>query len=189
MDAPSRDAHIRMTGAWRCPMSTVARTSPLGSWRIGAAALLLMLLGCLQPPLSHAAAVADAPRPGTARIWVYRDYQPYESLTTAYVRLNGAIIGITQGGGGSFYRDVAPGRYLVTVDCDGVDVNQFATIDVVPGETVYVKVESLKSWSSGGGGGNMGGGSGYARDTFYTRVIPDQLAQEEIANMPFYGGS
>ena len=165
-------------------MSIAARMTKITGWRSLGAALLL--LGCLALPA--VAAVSDAPRPGTARIWIYRDYEPYESLTTAYVRFNGAVVGQTQGAGGSFYRDVAPGRYLVTVDCEGVDVNQWVTVDVVAGQTAFIKVESLSSWTSGGGGSNFGGGAGWGRDTFYTRPILDQLAREEIAHMPFYGG-
>jgi hypothetical protein len=152
-----------------------------------AAAAILLLAGALSLP-SRAAPpgpVSGAPAAGMGRIWIYRDYEPYETLARPYVRLNGAVAGISEPGG-SFYRDVPPGTYQVTVDSDGEDVNQFVTIIVAPAETAYIKVESLRGWDSGGGG-NRGGG-GWARDTFYTRLIPPELGQAEIAHEPFYGG-
>jgi hypothetical protein len=161
--------------------------------RLGGAVLLLVLAGTgLAPPgLALAAATNWAPSvppvpPGMARIWIYRDYEPYQSLARPYVRLNGAIAGISEPGG-SFYRDVAPGTYAATVDSEGTDVQQFVSLAVAAGQQVYVKVLASASWDSGGGGGERGGG-GWARDTFYTWQIPPQAAAAEIARMPFYNG-
>jgi hypothetical protein len=150
--------------------------------RAGAVALLLVVIACTQPPLSAAAVVANPPAPGMARIWIYRDYQPYDSRSRPYVRLNGAVAGISEPGG-AFYRDVPAGNYTVTVDCQGRDVNQFVTVAVVPGQQVYVKIESLGSWDSGGGK------AVWRHDTFYTRLQSPQVAEAAIARSPFYGGS
>jgi hypothetical protein len=134
------------------------------------------------------AASSTAPVPaGAARIWIYREYQPYESLATPYMRFNGAIIGVSQPGM-VFYRDVPPGTYAVTVDSIGTDVHQFTTVAVAPGQQVFVKVLADENWDSGGGGGNMGGG-GWARATFYTWQIQPQAAEAEIATMPLSNGS
>ena len=127
------------------------------------------------------------PSPGTARIWIYRDYEPYETLARPYVRLNGAIAGISEPGG-VFYRDLAPGTYTVTVDSEGTDVQQFVSVPVAAGQQIYVKVLASASWDSGSGGGERGGGGGWARDTFYTWQIQPQAAAAEIAHMPLYGG-
>jgi hypothetical protein len=156
----------------------------------GALLLLLALIGL--PGGAHALAEAypypsarPAPvPPGMARIWIYREYEPYVSLATPYVRLNGAIIGVSQPGG-VFYRDVAPGTYEVTVDSQGTDVNQFVTISTAPGQQVFVKVLVSNSWDSGGGGGR---GGGWARDTFYTWQIEPQAGWAEIAHLPLYNG-
>jgi hypothetical protein len=153
--------------------------------RAGAAALLLMAIGWVQPLPAHAAAAANAPPPGLARIWLYRDLEPYQTMARPYLRLNGAIAGISEPGG-AFYRDVPPGTYLVSVDSDGTDSYQFVTVGLVPGQTVYVQVQSLRGWDSGGGGGDRGGG--WERDTFYTRLIPPALAEVQISRMPSYGG-
>jgi hypothetical protein len=129
--------------------------------------------------------------PGMARIWIYREYEPYDSLARPYVRLNGAIAGISEPGG-AFYRDVPPGNYAVTVDSLGTDVNQFVTVSAAPGQQVFVKVLVSGSWDSGGGGGGSGessGGTGWEHPTFYTWQIVPQAAAAEIAHLPLYNGS
>ena len=122
--------------------------------------------------------------PGHARIWIYRDYLPSESLNMATVRINGAVIGYAQAAGGSFYRDVPPGQYLVSVDSFGRDTNQSTNLVLTARQEAYIKIESLSSWSSYGGDRNS-----VQRDTFYARPIPPQLAQHEMAYIPYYGGS
>jgi hypothetical protein len=149
-------------------------------WRAGAIALCLALFGGTQPPETALAEPATAP-PGSARVWIYRDYEPYQSLATPYVRMNGAIVGISQPGA-AFSRDVSPGTYLITVDSEGEDVYQFAQVALAPAQTVYVKIETSKWWWSGG--------KNFARDTFYTRVIDAKTAQAEIvAKQPVPRGS
>jgi hypothetical protein len=121
---------------------------------------------------------------GHARIWIYRDYIPSESLNMATVRINGAVTGYAQAAGGSFYRDVPPGRYLVTVDTFGRDTDQSTDLSLAPGQAAYIKIESLSSWSNYGGERTS-----IQRDTFYARPISPQLAQHEMAYLPYYGGS
>jgi hypothetical protein len=159
--------------------------------RLGGAVLLLALTSMGLAPRGLALATAtNAPglapvSPGTARLWIYRDYEPYQTLARPYLRLNGAIAGISEPGGVS-YRDVAPGTYEVTVDSDGTDVRQFVTVTAARGEQVYVKVLVSASWDAGGGGERSG--AGWARDTFYTRQIQPEVAAAEIARMPLHGG-
>jgi hypothetical protein len=106
-------------------------------------------------------------------------------LARPYVRLNGAITGISEPGG-VFYRDLAPGTYEVTVDSDGTDVQQFVTVQVAAGQQAYVKVLVSKDWASGGGGDR--GGSAWQRNTFYTWQIQPAAAAADIARMPYYLG-
>jgi hypothetical protein len=149
-------------------------------WRAAIAAALAVLWGCAElPPPTGAAALPGIP-PGEARIWIYRDYEPYQTLARPYVRLNDRVVGISEPGG-AFYRNVSPGVYRTTVDTYGYDVNQFADVPLAAGQTAYVKIESLKFWW-----GRNRSSSGY--DTFYTRLIPPELAQGEVARSPFYGG-
>ena len=164
------------------PVSFHVWLSRVATTALAAAFLLL----CSIASSANAAPVPAGPAPGYARIWLYRDYEPYVSLATPYVRFNGAIVAISQPGG-AFYRDVPPGEYYVTVDSDGRDVNQFVSVAAVAGQQIYIKVQASRYWDCGGGGGNKGGG--WCRDTFYTRLQLPEVAGAEIAHSRFYGGS
>jgi hypothetical protein len=153
----------------------------VGILRQGGMAVLLALAMLLPAPPARATAPTAAP---LARIWVYREYEPFISLARPYVRLNGAVVGVSEPGG-AFHVDVAPGAYLVTVDSDGVAPNQFVTVDVGAGQQAFVKVLGDINWDSGGGGK---WGAGWQRDTFYTWQIQPPAAAAEIARLPNYRG-
>jgi hypothetical protein len=183
------------TGRWLMSMGRGFLIRRAAAVSGAAAALMLAVAVAGFTPRAQAvgatspAATRLAPVPaGEARIWVYRELQPYESLATPYVRFNGAVIGVSQPGA-VFYRDVPPGTYAVTVDSQGTDANQFTTVAVAAGQQVFVKVLSDAAWDSGGGGGDHGGGGGsWARPTFYTWQIQPQAAEAEIATMPLSNG-
>jgi hypothetical protein len=132
---------------------------------------LILLCGYMQPSAAAGSAPLSTAPPGAARLWIYREYEPSDTLARPFVRLNGAVIAISDPGG-SFFRDVPPGVYTVTVDTVGHDVNQFVTIALAAGQTVFVKVESSRLWESD---------LNYTADTFYTRLIPPETAAREIA--------
>lgn len=156
--------------------------------RAAAIALAAVLLGFAAPSAANAAALPAIP-PGMARIWIYRDLDPNVSLARPYVRLNGQVAGVSEPGG-AFYRDVAPGEYIVTVDSIGQDVGQWASVAVVPGQQVYLKVENAPNWDCGGGGGGKGGGGGgWCRDTFYTRLQLPRVGAAAVARLPYTGGA
>jgi len=146
--------------------------------RAAIAVVLAALWGCAeQPPPANAAAIAGMPL-GAARIWVYREYEPFETLARPYVRINGRFIGVSEPGG-AFYRDVAPGSYRVTVDTVGQDLYQFADVALAAGQTAFIKVESSKLWESS---------LTYRSDTFYTRLIPAEIAEAELARSRLRSG-
>jgi len=146
------------------------------------AALLLSVAPLRAQPVASTA--VSVPAPGMARIWWYRALDPYSSLATPYVRLNGAIAGVSQPGG-AFYVDVPPGHYHLSVDTIGVDFGQTQDVDLMPGMQLFAKVVSNDNWITGGG---RGGGGGYRRDTFYVWLYPVQQAWPVIAQSYFYGG-
>jgi hypothetical protein len=77
----------------------------LQSWRLlqlFQRVLLLAVAGCAQPALTSTVAIPPI-SPSEARIWIYRDYQPSESLNLAAVTINGASAGDAQPGGGAFH--------------------------------------------------------------------------------------
>src|SRR2546423_3495753 len=119
------------------------------------AALLLAPPVWAQPVASTTA--SNVPPPGMARIWWYRALEPYSSLATPYVRMNGAIAGVSQPGG-AFYNDVPPGHYHLSVDTIGEDFGQTKDVDLMPGMQIFAKIVSNDNWITGGGGGRGGGG-------------------------------
>ena len=153
----------------------------------GAFILLLATAACAQLPPTASIAVPPIPA-GEARVWFYRAFNPYDSLGTPYIRLNDAIVAMSEPGGAS-YRDVPAGPYHITVDSYGKDFNQEKDVQLAAGQELFVKIVSLRAWIvGGGGGGDGGGGSEMARDTFYVWLIPPEIARADVARSAFYGG-
>jgi hypothetical protein len=148
--------------------------------RLVRGAILLGLAGCAQQPVTGSVNISPIPA-GDSRIWFYRDDEPYAGKGVPAIAANGAYVGIAELGG-AFYRDVPPGHYHVTVQTVGVDVNQTANFDLAPGQEAYVKIVSLPSWETGGDK------TEWARPTFYAWLIPNQVAQADVARLSFNGG-
>jgi hypothetical protein len=117
---------------------------------------------------------------GLARVYFYRDWEPYESLSRPRIYLNDAPAEISEPGGVSF-RDLPPAEYYITVDSQGVYPHQFKTLVLRPGDTRYVKIESLINWYRGG--------QFWYRDTFVVELIPERQAQSEIGEMRYIPGA
>jgi hypothetical protein len=124
--------------------SAAARLLP----HTAARALLLAAASCAQLPPTSAVAIPPIPV-GEARLWIYRNDGPYDPQTTPYVRLNGQVAGVSEANG-AFYRDVASGHYLVSVDSYFRDVYQFAEADLTAGQVAYVLVQSLRAAAKAG---------------------------------------
>ena len=152
-------------------------------WLMGAvqAVLLLAMAGCAQQPVTAAISIPAFPA-GEARIWFYRDYEPYAGKGLPAIAANGGYVGQAELGG-AFYRDVPPGHYHVTVQTVGIDTNQTANFDLPAGQEAYVKIVSLPSWETGGNKVE------WEKPTFYAWLIPNQVAQADVAHLSFYGGS
>jgi hypothetical protein len=157
---------------------------PADAWRwfriAGIVGVLVALCGCARLPPTNAVTIPPIP-PGMARVWFYREDLPNVAQQRPYVRMNAAVVGISEDGG-AFYRDVAPGEYYVTVDSYGVDVNQFPYIALVPGQTVYLQVLGSTYWASGGA-------TPWLRPTFYVWVMPNDVGGPAVAALPFYPGA
>src|SRR5262249_58234310 len=93
-----------------------------------------------QPPA--APYLNAAPPPGMARIWFYRDLNPNQTLAMAYIRLNGAAVGVSEAGD-AFYRHVAPGPYHISVDGYVQDPHNEADVVLAPGMEAYARVLPL----------------------------------------------
>lgn len=60
----------------------------------------------------------------------------------------------------------------------GDDAGQGQTLQLAPGTQVHLDVQSLSSWTTG---------CSYARDTFYVRPLPPELAQLYLPQMTYLG--
>jgi len=129
------------------------------------------------PTFAQAAAQLPPVPPDRARIFFYRDYDPYDSLGRPYVLLSGEVAGISEPGG-VFYRDVAPGRYVVSVKSNTFYPGQEKTVDARGGETGYVKVESIQSYNAGD--------QNYVPDTFTVVIVGPADAQRDIASKRYF---
>ncbi len=116
------------------------------SFALGTALLLSACAGGPPgTPFSQVAESIPAVPAGEARIFFYRDYEPYESLARPWIYLNNQRVGMSVPGG-VYYRDVTPGTYRIKVDSEGLYWHQFKTVTLAAGETAYAKIESLRSW-------------------------------------------
>jgi hypothetical protein len=162
-------------------------TNPLSQWLVrGAAGIFLVATAsCAQLPLAGSITIPPIPQ-SQARVWFYRDADIYESLQRPYIRMNGGVVGISEPGG-TFYRDISPGNYHVSVDSYFPPVNSSRDVYLVPGQPVYFKVLP-EHYICGGGGGDMGGGGDCTRDNFYVWTMPPEVAQAAVARSQFYAG-
>lgn len=130
------------------------------------------------PTYSQVAQTIPTLPAGEARIFFFRDYEPYESLARPWIYLNGQKVGVSEPGG-VYYRDVAPGTYRIRVDSEGQYWNQFKTTSLAAGDVRYVKIESLRSWDEG---------DDFDRDTFVVALIGPPVAQRQIAGLRYVSG-
>jgi hypothetical protein len=115
-----------------------------------------------------AAAVPLAP--DRARIYVYRDLNPYDTTEWTAVSLNGEKIG-NNAPGTVFYRDVRPGTYEIEVRSDQLYPNQFKTVTLAPGSTVFAKIQEVRHWGTDFGAGG---------ETFVVTIVDPATGYHEI---------
>jgi Protein of unknown function (DUF2846) len=164
------------------PMRTKAVVSLL--WLLSALAGISMFATAGYSQWAPAGLLPPIPQ-GEARVWFYRDAGVYDSQEQPYIEMNGAIVGVSQPRG-SFFIDVKPGFYHVTVQQYLNAPEEAANINLTSGQQVYLKIVSLTDCIAGGGGWRD---HGYSRPCFYVWNIPPQVAQADVARTPFYGGS
>ena len=135
---------------------------------------VLTLAGCaMQPQIAQAPPAPLAA--GQARIWFYRDYEPSVSRGIANVDLNGARLASVAPYGGAIYRDLAPGRYHLSVESFARDVSQQGDVDLAPGQEIFAKVQADNTRVAGGDT------TDFVRDTFYLWLMAPEVARAQIA--------
>jgi hypothetical protein len=138
--------------------------------------MMLAAAGTLLFTLTASAQALPAAQPQVARIWIYHELNPNESMAQPYVRIDGAVVGASAPGT-AFYRDLPVGRHQISVDSYVDDGNQTKIVDLAPGSQIYAKIVPFGDIVQGGG--EFGGG--YHRNTYYLWLYPPELAQPAIA--------
>jgi hypothetical protein len=144
--------------------------------------LLAACQGHVSEPSMASVRIAPA-TPSLARVYFYRDWEPYESLSRPLIYLNDAPAQISEPGGISF-RDLPPGEYHISVDSQGVYPHQFKGLVLRAGDVRYVKIESLASWYTSVGHAHFG-----LRDTFVVELIPERQARDDIVDKRYVPGA
>jgi hypothetical protein len=183
--APSEFARKRALRAtqwkWNSSMPTNLKIAPrLLSFAAAASVLLAVVNADAQSPTTSSVVVPPIPT-GQARVWIYRDSQPiapFEDRGVEAVTLNGVNVGYEQQGQG-FYRNVAPGHYVIAAPSLGIDTDESATADLAAGQEAYFKIGAI-GWP--GGGENI-------VDVYNVRLMPPQNARTAIAQLAFLSGN
>ena len=149
------------------------------SFRFAARGLLALAAWAPSVIVQPAAAQqASAIAPGYTRVWILRQYEPSESLRTPVMYINGAPIGASQPGT-IFYCDLPAGSYRVTVDSCTTDVGQAADLNLVPGTSVTLEIQSLSS--------SMRAWGCMVKEAFYVRQIDPARAQIYLPQLAYLG--
>jgi hypothetical protein len=164
-------------------MASVSASAMRGlKYLVASGFLVLVVLAPAPAPAQSPASLPPVVANG-ARIWFYQDGSPSDGLGVAVIRLNGNAAGLSQTNS-SFYRDIAPGHYHISLDNPVNDINQTADIDIAPGQTAYIKIATLDNWDTSSGGPRGGG----AHTTFYIWPMPTVTGATAVAHLPVYGG-
>ena len=138
--------------------------------------LLAALGACAAPPTYEQIAPTLPPlAPNMARIFVYRDYETYQSLAWVPVFLNGVRVGAV-GPGYVMMRDVPPGTYDIAVASQGLYPNQDKVVVAAPGQSFYAKIETLR-------GLDPSADRAVPLTTFVVVLIDPEIARREIAHL------
>jgi hypothetical protein len=140
-------------------------------------AALVMLGGCAGRTSDPAFASARTTpvRADLARVYFYRLFEPYESLARPPIYLNGTPLAPSEPGTASF-RDIEPGAYQISVASPGLYPNQFKEVLLRPGDTVYVRIESLRNWYRG---------FNWEKDTFVVSLVGESDARADMADLRY----
>lgn len=162
---------------------SVRRTRLLGAAAIAATALApLFAPAGIHPAWAQAqspqAVQLAPPPPGLARVWFLRQFEPGENLSMPMIYADGAPISASVPGT-IFYRDFPPGTYTFTVDTCGADVNQFPTVQLVPGAQAEFEVQSLQSFTPPDCPREAG--------TFYVRPVQPRFLQMYLPQLAYLG--
>jgi hypothetical protein len=105
---------------------------------------VVLVAGCSgeTPPRFDQSSLPPIPA-GMARVYIYRAFEPYQSVAYVPAFLNRADIGAV-GPGKVLFRDVAPGSYTIEAKSEGLWPDQTKTVALGAGQAAYAKIESFR---------------------------------------------
>jgi hypothetical protein len=146
----------------------------MGTGSIGVLFIASLLAACsaAQSPISAVPPVAA----DKARIYVYRTVAPYEPALFTTVAFNGQPVGTTAPGS-AFFRDVAPGTYVVAARSFGASPFPPQTVAAAPGGTTFVRIGALQQNSLAD-----------VKTIFVPDLVDPEVGRREIARLPLSPG-
>jgi hypothetical protein len=140
--------------------------------------LAVSLVGC--GTTTRSAAIGPPPMAaGAARIYFYRENDYYAALVWTVVSLNHQKTGAL-GPGTAFYRDVAPGTYLISASSDHPYPEQARTVALAAGSTTFARVSAPALW----GRSELI----WQGDTFVVQIIDPAVGRLQIGNLALTHG-
>jgi Protein of unknown function (DUF2846) len=148
--------------------------------------LVFAFVGALAPSPSRAQTYPGPASPSEARIYFYREVGSYMHPRWTGVFLNDEKVG-DLGPGTYFHRDVAPGTYKVGVDSDVPYPDQYRTVTLAPGGTIFIRVYNVEGYGvtfSVSGGGRGGAFMTASQPSVFGNMVVDPVtAAREMAGL------
>jgi hypothetical protein len=140
--------------------------------------LAVALLGCDSAPHGALDAVSGVPS-GLGRIYVYRENRFYDAQVWTAVSLNGGVVG-SSAPGTVFYRDITPGRYVISARSDKLYPDQARTVLVEPGKSVFARITALPYYGKTA--------LEWQGNTFVVEIMAPAVAQAQIGRLKLTQG-
>jgi hypothetical protein len=153
------------------------------AFRLIVLSFALLLAACVPAPQEPTLSGPLPPQPPeTARLIFYRTLAYYDTTAMSTIYLNGTATGVSQVGA-VLYRDVAPGRYDLSVFSPRPYPDQFKTVVVKAGDAFYVRIDTLPKQSCS----RVAAESCFA-DTFIVTVIDPAVGFQQIQGLRLIAG-
>jgi len=147
----------------------------LGVLAPGLAAILLGCNGGPQDPLVGVGGV----RAGMGRIYFYRENKFYDAQIWTAVSLNRRVVG-SSAPGSVFYRDVAPGTYLIEARSDELYPDQARTVVVKPGMIVFARIAVVPAYGKSD--------LQWMGNTFVVQIVDPAVARLQVRQLELTQG-
>jgi hypothetical protein len=146
--------------------------------------LVVVLLAACSPLPPEVIVTGPLPPqpPGTARLIFYRTQQFYDTTAMTPVLLNATQTGVSQVGA-VLYRDVAPGRYDISVLSPRAYPDQFKTVVIKTGDVFYIRIDTLPKLPC-----NRAPTETCSADTFIVVAVDPALGFQQIQGLRLIAG-